>query len=85
VEVSFDVASRGMMKNADGCTAGAPSDVKEKYGDITDEEFFKHLFKDGPSLCGQTCAWLASGRGKELRGLFLGKYSKVRQMLIIKC
>jgi len=47
--------------------------VKKKYGDVTDEEFFKDLFKDGPSLCGQTCAWLASGQGKELRGLFLGK------------
>jgi hypothetical protein len=53
--------------------AGAPSDVKEKYGDMTDEEYFKDLFKDGPTLCGQTCAYLATGRGKELRGLFLGK------------
>jgi hypothetical protein len=40
---------------------------------MTDEEYFKDLFKDGPTLCGQTCAYLASGRGKELRGLFLGE------------
>jgi len=53
--------------------------VKQKYGDITDEEFFKDLFKDGPSLCGQTCAWLASGKGKELRGLFLGKKRVLRK------
>jgi hypothetical protein len=59
---------------ADNCVAGAPKDVKEKYGDMTDEEYFKDLFKDGPTLCGQTCAYLATGRGKELRGLFLGKY-----------
>jgi NAD(P)-dependent dehydrogenase (short-subunit alcohol dehydrogenase family) len=61
--------------------AGAAKDVKEKYGDITDEEFFKHLFKDGPTLCGQTCAFLASGRGKELRGLFLGKCSLHSSMM----
>jgi hypothetical protein len=52
--------------------AGSASDVKEKYGDITDEEFYKDLFKDGPPLCGQTCAWLATGRGKELRGFYIG-------------
>jgi hypothetical protein len=46
--------------------------VKEKYGDMTDEEYFKDLFKDGPTLCGQTCAYLTTGKGKELRGLFLG-------------
>jgi hypothetical protein len=73
-----------MIDSADMRAAGAPSDVKEKYGDITDEEFFKHLFKDGPSLCGQTCAWLASGRGTELRGLFLGMYSRVQHVLIFK-
>jgi hypothetical protein len=47
--------------------------VLDKYGDVRDEKFFKDLFKDGPELCGQTCAWLATGDGKELRGLYLGK------------
>ncbi|KAF2278046.1 short chain dehydrogenase/reductase-like protein SDR [Westerdykella ornata] len=51
--------------------SGAAKDVIEKYGDVRDEEFFMQLFKDQPSLCGQTCAFLASGRGKELRGLYL--------------
>jgi hypothetical protein len=46
--------------------------VKRKYGDITDEEYYKDLFKDEPTLCGQTCAWLATGQGKELRGFYLG-------------
>lgn len=55
------------------CAVGAAEDVKKKYGDITDEAYYQDLFKDGPSLCGQTCAWLASGQGKELRGLFLGE------------
>ena len=53
--------------------AGAAKEVKEKYGDITDEDFYKDLFKDGPPLCGQTCAYLATGRGKELRGFYIGK------------
>lgn len=46
----------------------------DKYGDVRDEKFFKDLFKDVPELCGQTCAWLATGQGKELRGLYLGEY-----------
>ncbi|KAF2027848.1 short chain dehydrogenase/reductase-like protein SDR [Setomelanomma holmii] len=70
----------GGVKTAMGGAAAA-SDVKEKYGDITDEEFFKHLFKDGPSLCGQTCAWLATGRGKELRGFFLDCRQDVAKLL----
>jgi hypothetical protein len=52
--------------------AGASQDVLDKYGDVRDEKFFMDLFKDPPALCGQTCAFLASGRGKELRGLYLG-------------
>lgn len=55
--------------------AAAEKDVKDKYGDVTDEEYFSSLFKDGPTLCGQTCAWLATGKGKELRGLFIGKHA----------
>jgi hypothetical protein len=51
--------------------SGAGKDVVEKYGDVRDEKSFMELFKDHPSLCGQTCAWLATGRGKELRGLYL--------------
>ncbi|KAH7371501.1 hypothetical protein BKA66DRAFT_182660 [Pyrenochaeta sp. MPI-SDFR-AT-0127] len=51
--------------------SGSAADIKEKYGDIKDEEFYMSLFKDPPSLCGQTSAYLASGRGKELRGLYL--------------
>lgn len=53
--------------------AGAGQDVLDKYGDVRDEKFFMDLFKDPPALCGQTCAWLASGQGKELRGLFIGE------------
>ncbi|CBX92231.1 hypothetical protein IAQ61_000411 [Plenodomus lingam] len=63
--------------------AGAAKDVKEKYGDLTDEDFYKDLFKDSPPLCGQTCAWLASGRGKELRGLFLDCRQDVGKLLEI--
>ncbi|KAF2848892.1 short chain dehydrogenase/reductase-like protein SDR [Plenodomus tracheiphilus IPT5] len=62
---------------------GAAKDVKDKYGDITDEEYYKDLFQDGPPLCGQTCAWLASGKGKELRGLFLDCRQDVEKLLSI--
>lgn len=62
---------------------GAAKDVKDKYGDITDEDFYKDLFKDSPPLCGQTCAWLASGKGKELRGLFLDCRQDVGKLLEI--
>jgi hypothetical protein len=58
--------------DADKLPVGAANDVKQKYGDITDKEFFKNLFKDGPALCAQTCTYLASGQGKELRGLYFG-------------
>lgn len=43
----------------------------EGYDVFENSAEFKTLFKDPPELCGQTCAWLASGRGKELRGLYL--------------
>ncbi|CAO2658486.1 Nn.00g062090.m01.CDS01 [Neocucurbitaria sp. VM-36] len=61
----------------------AATDVRNKYGDITDEEFFKVLFKDAPVLCGQTCAFLASGRGKELRGLYVDCRQDVGKLLDI--
>ncbi|KAH7084756.1 short chain dehydrogenase/reductase-like protein SDR [Paraphoma chrysanthemicola] len=61
--------------------SGSAKDVKDKYGDITDEEFYKDLFKDGPPLCGQTCAWLATGRGKELRGFFIDCRQDVAKLL----
>ncbi|XP_014560885.1 hypothetical protein COCVIDRAFT_88501 [Bipolaris victoriae FI3] len=72
----------GVRGNMGG--AGIAEDVKNKYDrNVTDEEFFKHLFKDDPSLCGQTCAWLASGQGKELRGLFLDCRQDVAKLLSI--
>jgi NAD(P)-dependent dehydrogenase (short-subunit alcohol dehydrogenase family) len=60
---------------------GAGKDVLDKYGDVRDEAFFMALFKDGPDLCGQTCAWLATGRGKELRGLYLDCRQDVGKLL----
>jgi NAD(P)-dependent dehydrogenase (short-subunit alcohol dehydrogenase family) len=63
-----------------GIAETAP-DVKEKYGIVKDEAFYKDLFKDGPELCGQTCAFLASGQGKELRGLYLDCRQDVTKLL----
>lgn len=48
--------------------------MQEKYGNPRDEAFYKELFKDAPVLCGQVCAWLATGEGKDLRGMYLGEY-----------
>ncbi|KAK7190967.1 hypothetical protein DPSP01_009168 [Paraphaeosphaeria sporulosa] len=61
--------------------SGAPKDVQEKYGNPKDEEFFKSLFKDPPILCGQTCAWLATGEGKDLRGLYIDCRQDVTRLL----
>ncbi|ORY11102.1 hypothetical protein BCR34DRAFT_664558 [Clohesyomyces aquaticus] len=61
--------------------SAAKQDVLDKYGDVRDEKFFMELFKDPPALCGQTCAFLASGRGKELRGLYLDCRQDVTRLL----
>ncbi|KAF2471623.1 NAD(P)-binding protein [Lindgomyces ingoldianus] len=61
--------------------SAAKKDVLEKYGDVRDEKFFMELFKDPPALCGQTCAFLASGRGKDLRGLYLDCRQDVTKLL----
>ncbi|KAF1967582.1 short chain dehydrogenase/reductase-like protein SDR [Bimuria novae-zelandiae CBS 107.79] len=61
--------------------SGAPKDVQEKYGNPKDEEYFKELFKDPPVLCGQTCAWLATGEGKDLRGLYIDCRQDVTRLL----
>ncbi|PSN68608.1 short chain dehydrogenase/reductase-like protein SDR [Corynespora cassiicola Philippines] len=63
--------------------SAAKSDVTEKYGSVSDEKSFMALFKDPPALCGQTCAWLASGRGKELRGFYLDCRQDVARLLEI--
>jgi hypothetical protein len=64
-------------------TAEAAPDVKEKYGVVKDEAFYKELFKDTPSLCGQTCAFLAAGKGKELRGLYLDCRQDLTKLLAV--
>jgi NAD(P)-dependent dehydrogenase (short-subunit alcohol dehydrogenase family) len=59
----------------------AKQDVRDKYGDPRDESFFMTLFKDPPALCGQTCAFLASGRGIDLRGFYLDCRQDVGKLL----
>ncbi|KAF2183464.1 short chain dehydrogenase/reductase-like protein SDR [Zopfia rhizophila CBS 207.26] len=61
--------------------SAAKQDIAEKYGNLQDEASFMELFKDPPALCGQTCAFLASGRGEELRGLFLDCRQDVTKLL----
>jgi hypothetical protein len=61
--------------------AATAKDVTEKYGIVKDEAFYKSLFRDGPELCGQTCAFLAAGKGKELRGFYLDSRQDVTKLL----
>ena len=45
--------------------------LMEKYPSlISHGTDFSSLFKDPPELCGATCAYLASGKAKELRGMY---------------
>ncbi|KIY00152.1 uncharacterized protein Z520_03837 [Fonsecaea multimorphosa CBS 102226] len=46
-------------------------DLLGKYPSLTQHGTdFQALFKDPPELCGATCAYLAAGKAKELRGLY---------------
>jgi hypothetical protein len=51
--------------------AGPSPEIEAKYGSGAKEVPLKDLLKDSPTLCGQTCAWLTTGAGLELRGLYL--------------
>ncbi|KAH0830901.1 hypothetical protein AYO21_11547 [Fonsecaea monophora] len=47
------------------------AEILEKYPSLEQQRTkFHALFKDPPELCGATCAYLASGRAKELRGMY---------------
>ncbi len=64
-----------------GAKAHAP-DVLAKYPDMFEKrEEIKKLFKDPATLCGQTCAYLATGKAKELRGM----YFDCRQDIEVVC
>ncbi|KAF4635682.1 hypothetical protein G7Y89_g2413 [Cudoniella acicularis] len=79
-EIQVYALHPGGVLTAMGSSATAP-DVTEKYGIVKDEAFYKFLFKDIPALCGQTCAFLAAGRGKELRGFYLDSRQDVTKLL----
>ncbi|CZR67967.1 uncharacterized protein PAC_17866 [Phialocephala subalpina] len=81
-EIQFYALHPGGVLTAMGSSATA-NDVVEKYGIVKDEAFYKDLFKDDPSLCGQTCAWLSTGKGKELRGLYLDSRQDVEKLLAV--
>lgn len=52
-----------------GLLAAHDPDVVAKYPALeTQKTEIIKLFKDGPELCGATCAYLASGQAKALRG-----------------
>ncbi|KAJ4509691.1 hypothetical protein HRR83_006995 [Exophiala dermatitidis] len=46
-------------------------ELLERYPQLTQHGTdFKSLFKDPPELCGATCAYLATGKAKEIRGMY---------------
>jgi len=54
-----------------GAKAHGNTDVMEKFPQLFEAgKDFAKLFKDPPELCGQTCAYLASGKGKALKGTY---------------
>jgi NAD(P)-dependent dehydrogenase (short-subunit alcohol dehydrogenase family) len=62
-------------------TAETAPDVKEKYGITKEGAAFEDLFKDTPELCGQACASLASGKGKDLRVFYVDCRQDVGKLL----
>lgn len=47
------------------------TEMIEQYPDIVEQrKNFTNLFKDSPELCGATCAFMATGRAKALRGMY---------------
>ncbi|KAK5270911.1 hypothetical protein LTR96_004189 [Exophiala xenobiotica] len=53
----------------------------EKYPQLTSHGTdFRSLFKDPPELCGATCAYLAAGKAKELRGMYIDCRQDVQRL-----
>jgi hypothetical protein len=56
---------------ADALAAKFDPDVQEAYPWLKNSSAqFEKLFKDSPELCGSTCAYIATGKAKALRGLY---------------
>jgi NAD(P)-dependent dehydrogenase (short-subunit alcohol dehydrogenase family) len=71
----------GGVYTAMGASAHAP-DVLDKYPDLYEKRAeFQKLFRDPPELCGQTCAYLATGKARDIRGM----YFDCRQDVEIVC
>lgn len=59
-------------KRTDGlCTGEFSPEMLERYPALAKPFDFDKLFVDGPELCGATCAYLATGKAKEVQGLYL--------------
>jgi hypothetical protein len=57
---------------ADGTIAELRPEILEKYPSLLQTTpDFKNLFKDPPELCGAVVAYLAAGKAKELRGMYV--------------
>jgi putative intracellular protease/amidase len=53
------------------CPVDPDPDVAEKYPEMAAKwRSFHKSFKCVPAVCGQTCAFLSTGRGKVLRGRY---------------
>lgn len=58
------------------------NDIKEKYPDTAAAwAKFHNLFKVQPDVCGQTCAFLAAGRGKMLKGRYFDCEQNIQEVI----
>lgn len=47
------------------------ADVLERYPNLRESaKEFETMFKDSPTLCGSTCAYICTGQARALRGLY---------------
>ncbi|PNS16811.1 Diacetyl reductase [Sphaceloma murrayae] len=68
-KIQFYALHPGAVKTQ--MTLPVDPDVEEKYPAVAQKwRQFHGLFRVTPSVCGQTCAFLAAGKGKALRGKY---------------
>lgn len=67
-----------------GVAAHGNPEIAEKYPQLFEAaEDLKKIFRDPPELCAQTCAYLASGQAKELRGCYFDCRQDIERVKVL--